>query len=131
MAVAFERVAPVLPVRNVARALERYRKLGFKGSAYCEPGASTEADPIYAFLSWGPVEVHLSRFEELDPKTTTSVCYLYVDDADALHAHWTAAGVEGRLRPPADTPYGLREFGYADPDGNLLRVGSPLKKAQS
>ena len=70
----------------------------------------------------------MTRFAELDPKTSTSVCYLYVDDADALHAAWAAAGVEGRLRPPTDTPYGLREFGYADPDGNLLRVGS-LKKA--
>ena len=129
MAVAFERVAPVLPVRNVARALERYRKLGFAGDPYCDFGVSSAEDPIYGFLSWGPVEVHLTRFAELDPKTSTSVCYLYVDDADALHAAWAAAGVEGRLRPPADTPYGLREFGYVDPDGNLLRVGSPLKKA--
>ena len=39
-----------------------------------------------------------------------------------------AAGVEDRLRAPFDTPYGLREFGYVDPDGNLLRVGSSLTK---
>jgi hypothetical protein len=129
MAVTFERVAPVLPVRSVARALERYRQLGFAGSAYCEPGVSSEEDPIYGFIRWGSVELHLSRFRELDPKTTTSVCYLYVDDADALHALWSAAGVEGRLRSPSDTPYGLREFGYADPDGNLLRVGSPMRAA--
>jgi hypothetical protein len=51
-----------------------------------------------------------------------------MDDADALHAEWAAAGVEGRFRGPIDTPYGLREFGYVDPDGNLLRVGSSLKK---
>src|SRR5690242_299679 len=68
MAVTFERVAPVFPVRNVARALELYRKLGFKVDAYGEPGTS-ESDPIYGFLSWGPVELHLSRFAELDPKT--------------------------------------------------------------
>jgi hypothetical protein len=127
MTVVFERVAPVLPVRNVTRALERYRGLGFEATAYGE-GAS-DSDPIYGFLSWGPVEIHLSQFPELDPKTTTSACYLYVENADALYAAWAAAEVEGRLLPPSDTPYGLREFGYIDPDGNLLRVGSPLKES--
>jgi hypothetical protein len=127
MAVAFDRVAPVLPVRDVARALDRYRRLGFETRPYVEPGFSTEENPRYGFLRWGPVEIHLSGSDALDPKTTTSVCYLFVDDADSLHAIWTAADVEGRLRAPFDTSYGKREFGYVDPDGNLLRVGSPLK----
>jgi catechol 2,3-dioxygenase-like lactoylglutathione lyase family enzyme len=128
MPVTFERVAPVLPVRNVARALERYKRLGFEGEAYCEPGKSADDDPIYAFIGWGPVDIHLSRFPELDPKASTSACYLYVDDADALHAAWSVANVEGELRAPVDTPYGLREFVFIDADGNLLRVGSPLKR---
>jgi hypothetical protein len=128
MPVGFERVAPVLPVRDVARALERYKRLGFETSAYVEPGLDAEEAPRYAFLRWGPVELHLSGFSALDPKTTTSVCYLYVDDADALYEAWAAAQVEGRLQPPSDTPYCLREFGYVDPDGNLLRIGSPMKR---
>ncbi len=79
------------------------------------------------------MEIHRSGFDQLDPKTTTSVCYLFVDDVEALYAAWSAAGVEGRFRPPANTPpanttYGKREFGYVDPDGNLLRVGSPMKR---
>jgi hypothetical protein len=128
MPVSFERVAPVLPVRDVARALTRYQRLGFEAKAYVEPGLSSDESPIYGYLCWGPVEIHLSGYGALDPKTTTSACFLWVDDADALHAAWAAAGIEGRLRPPTDTPYGLREFGYVDPDGNLLRFGSPLKK---
>jgi hypothetical protein len=124
--IAFERVAPILPVRSVAAALDRYRRLGFEGEAYVEPGVSTQADPIYGYVKWGSVEIHLTRYPELDPKASASACYLFVDDADALHAQWSAAGVEGRLRTPRDTPYGLREFGYVDPDGNLLRVGSPM-----
>ena len=36
------------------------------------------------------------------------------------------AGVEGRFVGPTDTDYGIREFGYVDPDGTLHRVGSPL-----
>jgi uncharacterized glyoxalase superfamily protein PhnB len=128
MPVTFDRVAPVLPVRNVAEALRRYARLGFATRAYVEPGVSDEANPSYGYLTWGSVEIHLSGFGALDPKTTTSVCYLFVDDADALHAAWSNAGIEGRLRPPVDTPYGKREFGYADPDGNLLRVGSQLRR---
>jgi catechol 2,3-dioxygenase-like lactoylglutathione lyase family enzyme len=126
MSVTFARVAPVLPVRDVARALARYRTLGFETRAYVEAGFSSEESPAYGYLRWDTVEIHVSGFSALDPKTTTSVCYLFVNDADALYAAWTAAGVEGRFRPPIDTTYGKREFGYVDPDGNLLRVGSPL-----
>jgi hypothetical protein len=52
--------------------------------------------------------------------------YLFVSDADAVYAVWRAAGVEARFRAPVDTSYCKREFGYCDPDGNLLRVGSPV-----
>jgi len=49
-----------------------------------------------------------------------------VSDADAVYDEWTAAGVEGRFHPRADTDYGLREAAYVDPDGNLVRFGSRL-----
>jgi uncharacterized glyoxalase superfamily protein PhnB len=123
MTVEFKRVAPVLPVRSVPVALAHYRRLGFEGTAYAESWAD---DPEYGFLTWGPVSLHLARVSTLNPKTSISACYLYVSDADALYAAWQAAGIGGGLKQPTDTPYGLREFAYIDPDGNLLRVGSPL-----
>jgi len=61
-----------------------------------------------------------------DPTRSGAVVYMYVSDADALHAEWSRAGVPGRLGDPDDREYGLREFGYVDPDGTLHRVGSPL-----
>ncbi len=128
MTLALKRVAPVLPVRDVAEALRRYRRLGFQVRPYLEPGISTEDNPSYGYLTSGDVEIHLSGFDQLDPKTTTSVCYLFVDDAEALYAAWLTAGIEGRLRPPVDTSYGKREFRYVDPDRNLLRVGSSAKQ---
>jgi hypothetical protein len=123
MEVAPVRVAPVFPVASVTDALAHYHQLGFEGKAYAE---TSPHGPIYGFLSWGAVEIHLALVRGLDPKTTTSACYLYVSDAKALHAAWRAAGVGGRLTEPADTAYRLCEFAHIDPDGNLVRVGSEL-----
>jgi len=118
-------VAPILPVRDVVAALARYRRLGFEVRAYIEPPLSTESSPIYGYLRLGDVEIHLSAFSALDPTNSVAACYLFVDDADAVFAAWSVAGVEGTLRPPTDTRHGKRELSYRDPDGNLLRVGSP------
>jgi len=117
------RIAPVLPVRDVTRSLEHYRRLGFTVQPYDPAGPD---GPFYGFVSSGGVELHLTRTPDLDPKANTSACYIHVEDADALHGAWTASNVEGRFTQPADTPYGLREFAHVDPDGNLIRVGSPL-----
>lgn len=112
-------MAPILPVRNLAAALERYRRLGFEVRAYDGPDR-------YGFVDRGQVSLHLSEWAQHDPLTTASSVYLYVADADAVHAEWAAANVEGRLGHLRDEPYGLREFAYVDPDGTLHRVGSPL-----
>jgi catechol 2,3-dioxygenase-like lactoylglutathione lyase family enzyme len=121
-----DRAVPVFPVRNVRAALAHYRKLGFDAHAYNEAAAGD--DVVYGFVQRGHLELHLSRTPDLDCARNSSAAYLYVDDADALYAEWRAAGAGGRFYgAPADTPYHLREFAYADPDGNLLRVGSEMK----
>jgi hypothetical protein len=127
MAVEVTRVAPVLPVRSVSRALAHYRALGFDVDAYDE---KSSGEPIYGFVRWGNVELHLALSAALDPEANTSAAYLYVDDANALHDAWRASGASGRFVAPKDTPYGLREFVHVDPDGNLLRVGSPFAAAE-
>jgi uncharacterized glyoxalase superfamily protein PhnB len=126
MANRFDHLAPVLPVRNVRAALEHYRRLGFTAKAYAETDGE---DAIYGFLSRDGVELHLARTPELQPDRNASAVYLYIDDADALYAEWTAVAPGGRfVEPPQDTPYHLREFAYIDPDGNVLRIGSELKE---
>jgi hypothetical protein len=117
--IAFTEVAPVVPVRNLAAALERYRRLGFTARAYDGPER-------YGYVERGAVSMHLTEWSEHDPLRTGAVVYLYVSDADAVHAEWVASGVEGRFVEPADTPYGLREFAYVDPDGTAHRVGSAV-----
>jgi catechol 2,3-dioxygenase-like lactoylglutathione lyase family enzyme len=125
MSIAFDRIAPVLPVRNVNAALDHYRRLGFTAHAYRE-GRGGDADPVYGFLQRGTIELHLARVVDLDPKANTPACYLYVSDANQLFDEWCGAGVGGRFVPPEDTSYNLREFAHVDPDGNLLRIGSEL-----
>ena len=112
------RVAPVFVTTDLARALATYAKLGFAVEAY---GGSD----FYGFASRDGVEIHLTRINELDRATTTSCAYIWVDDADALFAEWSAVGVAGQFHSPSDTDYGLREGAYVDPDGNLVRFGSP------
>jgi len=77
--IVFENVAPVVPVRDLQAALERYRQLGFDVRAY-------DHDTEYGFAQRGAVSIHLSEWEEHDPKRTGAVVYLYVSDADALRA---------------------------------------------
>lgn len=68
--------------------------------------------------------MHVARNPDHDARTTAGAAYVRVDDADALAAAWaTVPG--GRTVPPVDTDYGLREGAHVDPDGNLLRFGSP------
>jgi catechol 2,3-dioxygenase-like lactoylglutathione lyase family enzyme len=87
-----------------------------------------EADgtAIYGFLKREGLELHLNLFRDLDPKSNTSAVYFYVADPDAIYEEWQRANVEGRLAAPEPKPWGMREMAYIDPDGNLLRIGSPL-----
>lgn len=117
--IAFTAVAPIIPVRDLDAALDRYRRLGFTVAPY--PGPAR-----YGFAECGPVSLHLSEWAEHDPARSAASVYFYVDDADALYAQWSASGVQGRFVEPADTDYQLREFAYVDPEGTLHRVGSPI-----
>ncbi|MFO6380102.1 bleomycin resistance protein, partial [Pseudomonas aeruginosa] len=84
----------------------------------------------YAILQRGALELHLSLFEALEPKTNCSAAYLRLEDAQALHRQATALGLGGqgipRITVLEDQPWGMREFALIDPDGNLLRVGQEL-----
>ncbi len=113
----FHSVAPIIPVRDLNVALTRYAALGFAANHYNGPER-------YGFVERDGVEMHLIETPDHDPLATDTQVYLRVADADAVHGEWIAAGVEGRFTKPAETPYGLREFAYVDPDGTAHRVGS-------
>ena len=110
-------VAPVFTTRDVTAALAQYERLGFRTTVHDEG-----EHPGYGFAERDGVFLHLALDGSLD--ATRSAAYLFVEDADALDREWQATGVDGRFHAPTDTPYGLREGAYVDPDGNLLRYGS-------
>jgi NAD(P)-dependent dehydrogenase (short-subunit alcohol dehydrogenase family) len=113
---------PIFLSTDVAAALGRYRRLGFTAEAF----GDESANPEYGFMSYGSASFHIARATTNDPLTSNIAAYLYVADAHATHATWSAAGVEGRFVVPVDTEYGLCEGAYIDPDGNLIRYGSRL-----
>ena len=48
-----------------------------------------------------------------------------VADADAHHSRSVAAGAE-IVEAPVDQPYGVRDYGARDPEGQLWYFHSPL-----
>lgn len=112
------KVIPTLPVRSVDESVAYYERLGFELIA-TYPGEQT-----YAVVRRDDAELHFYEFP-VDPKENLAGCYLRIEDAVALYDEWVAAGI-GILKPIEETDYGLREFAVSDPNGNLLRIGSPI-----
>jgi hypothetical protein len=113
----FRSFSPIFPVRDLAAALAHYAALGFTTRPY--------EDGDYGFADRDGTGLHLAADAGHDPGRG-SAAYLYVRDADALYAEWSAPGIGGHTHPAGPTPYGLREGSHVDPDGNLIRFGSPV-----
>lgn len=109
-----ERIAPIFAVRDLDVAMEHYRRLGFAVRAYAGGG--------YGFALRHGIEIHLGVVPDDDRRI--GAAYLFVDDADRLAADWRSAGVE--VHSPQDTEWGQHEGAVVDPDGNVIRFGSPI-----
>jgi catechol 2,3-dioxygenase-like lactoylglutathione lyase family enzyme len=113
---------PVLQVSDV-RVSEAFYcdRLGFRSHGTWGDG------PDFAIVQRGRVTIALDRTRDGGPVPNNQywAAYVYVTDADALHAAFRAAGVE-IVRGPEDAPYGLRDFDIRDPDGHLIAFGHDL-----
>jgi DNA-binding MarR family transcriptional regulator/catechol 2,3-dioxygenase-like lactoylglutathione lyase family enzyme len=109
--------SPIFPVRDLAAALAHYAALGFRTLAY-------EGGDGYGFASRDGIDLHLAAHS--GPDLHPASAYLYVRDADALYEEWTRPGVAGHTHPVGPTAYKMREGSHVDPDGNLIRFGSPM-----
>jgi predicted enzyme related to lactoylglutathione lyase len=53
--------------------------------------------------------------------------YIHCPDADEVAADWRQAGL--MVDGPHTQEYGRREGSVTDPDGNVIRFGSPIRSA--
>jgi hypothetical protein len=108
------RIAPIFAVHDLDAAMRHYQRLGFTVRAYAGGG--------YGYATRDDIEIHLGVVPGDDRRTSSA--YLFVDNADDLAAAWRSAGAE--VHPPQDTEWGQHEGAVVDPDGNVIRFGSPI-----
>jgi catechol 2,3-dioxygenase-like lactoylglutathione lyase family enzyme len=111
------RFSPIFGVRDLAAALAHYATLGFR--TFADDGGDQ-----YGFARRDGIGLHLAAVAEHDAACPASA-YLYVRDADALYQEWSRPGIAGHTHPAGPTPHRMREGSHVDPDGNLIRFGSP------
>jgi catechol 2,3-dioxygenase-like lactoylglutathione lyase family enzyme len=107
-----DEVIPILRVGNAADAVAWYQRLGFaqEWQHRFEPGL-----PAFVSIARGRMRLFLSEHSG-DARPDTLI-YLRVSDVDALATEFGAT-VE-------QAPW-AREIELRDPDGNRLRIGTPI-----
>ncbi len=110
-------IDPIFVVSDLSRAVAHYEQLGFSTSYY---------DEGYAYARRERLTIHLAGPGFAPGAVGHGALYLHVDDAEVLAEEWRSAGVE--LVEPQDCEWGKREGSHKDPDGNLIRFGSELRR---
>jgi hypothetical protein len=106
---------PVFKVADVARSVEWFERAGFEVSFH---------DDTYAFAHRDrDLTIHLAQTEGDDLPGHGSL-YIRCHDANRAAEEWSQAGIE--VDGPRDEDYGKREGSITDPDGNVIRFGSPI-----
>ena len=81
-------------------------------------------------LRRGPLEIEFFPWAELNPWTSVASCCIRVSELDGLYEEFAKAGLPlkgiPRLTPPADKPWGMREFALVDLNGSLIRCMRPI-----
>jgi catechol 2,3-dioxygenase-like lactoylglutathione lyase family enzyme len=108
----FRAASPILPVSDLAKSLDYYvHVLGFAVDWQDATGTASVARDGCALMLCQGDQGHAGTW-----------VWVGVADVDALHESLKARGAIVR-HPPSDYPW-AREMQIADPDGNVLRLGS-------
>ena len=123
-------IAPYFIVDDVVTTANYYRdKLGFQYERFWgEP-------PCFCMVYRSGIVIMLSQLPTTGVMRPNRLAegkagdawdaYVWVDDADALHAEFMAKGVR-ITRPICDQPYGCRDFDVEDCNGYRLCFGQDL-----
>lgn len=122
-------IAPMLSVRNGAKAVEFYKVAFGAGELF---RLDDENGAVLAQLSVGESNFWLAdespQHSNFSPETlggATARLVMVVDDPDAAFARAVAAGATV-VRPVEDQPYGWRVGRIVDPFGHHWEIGKPL-----
>lgn len=117
--VSFGRIAATIPVTDIARALAFYVDILGMAKTF------QNGNPVgFVILKRDAGELHLTLAKTHEP-TDRNVAHLIVDDATKLHDHLVANRVR-IVKGMRDADHGLRQFVFADPDGNRIDVGQRI-----
>ena len=104
--------APILASSDIARTVAFYRDtMGF-AEVYVDPG-------VWGIVARDAVQLHFWHCTDRNIAENTA-CRIYVRGIDALCAQIEPQGIVHSNAPLATKPWGAREFGVVDPDGNLI-----------
>jgi catechol 2,3-dioxygenase-like lactoylglutathione lyase family enzyme len=110
-----KKIMPELPLSDVAAGIGYYRDvLAFKVNYQQDNLGVMDRDDVRILLI-----ARTARHKGIGS------AYVYVGDADALHAELRAAGADVQGEPVSH-PWGLRDFRVLDPEGNQITFGQPL-----
>jgi uncharacterized glyoxalase superfamily protein PhnB len=124
VAAQLQRCVPTFRVRDANAACAYFcDALGFTKDweHRFEPGF-----PLFVSVSRDGVALHLSEHASDGPLAVK--VYIYVHDAQALHDEARARGAR-IVAELCRQPYDVLEFSVEDPDGNVIRFGTPLAPA--
>jgi uncharacterized glyoxalase superfamily protein PhnB len=109
-------IEPIFKVADVTRSVAWFERAGFEVSFH---------DDTYAFAHRDrDLTIHLAQALEGEPPGHAAL-YIHCQAADRVADEWRQAGIE--VDGPRDEDYGKREGSITDPDGNVIRFGSPIR----
>ena len=108
------RTIPILPSTDLDRTAAFYRGAGMQEVARYRG---------YLLMEFRGVELHFTT----EAGAAAGQAFVLVPDAGRLWKQLKSLGAPG-LGPVEDREHGLREFVVTDPDGNRVRVGSPIPR---
>ena len=110
-----QRALPELPLNDVGVGIAYFRDvLGFSVNYQQHDIGVMDREAVRVLL--------IARTER---HVGIGSAYVYVRDADALHAELRAKGADVQGEPVSH-PWGLRDFRIRDPEGNEITFGQPL-----
>lgn len=123
-------IAPYFIVNDVVATANFYRdRLGFRYERFWgEP-------PSFCMVQRNGVVIMLAQHGNsgavlpncvVDPEGGAWDAYIWIDDADALHAEYKSKGVK-ITREVCDQPYGCRDFDVEDCNGYRLCFGQDIE----